>query len=130
MGSANSSGSLRMSDIGINKSNPSTPRKPIGFREATLEVKIAAVQCIARLSRKHDLVRFSATIMHPLVRLLDKEGPLLGGVILETLSNLAVNLGVDYQMYIRMVRSTLVFFETISWNRNFDSKFCLHFPNL
>ena len=90
------------------RSSPSTPRKPIGFKEPTLELKIAALQCLSRLSRKHDLSRFAVTILHPVARLLDREGPLLGGVILEMLCNLAINLGTDYHMYIKMVRVKLL----------------------
>jgi hypothetical protein len=81
-----------------------TPRKPIGYKEVAIEVKTAAVQCIGKLARRHDLAKFSVAIMHPLTRLLDKEGPLMGGIILDTMSSIALNLGTEYQVFARMVR--------------------------
>jgi hypothetical protein len=105
-------GSLGASGFSVNngdgKVSPAgTPRKPIGYRESTLEVKTAAVQCIGKLAKRHDLSKFSVAIMHPLTRLLDKEGPLLGGIILDTLSAIALNLGQEYQVFARMIHSVM-----------------------
>jgi serine/threonine-protein kinase mTOR len=109
LGGSTSSLSLNLSALtNAAKASPSsTPRKIATSKDAAHELKIAAIQCVARLARRHDLTKFAVAIMHPLLRVLDKEGPSLGPPITDALCHLAINLRSDFQVYIRMAHAIL-----------------------
>lgn len=95
------------SPVAVKASPASTPRKIFASKDASNELRIAAIQCVTKIARAHDLSKFAVTIMHPLLRVLEKDGGTLGTPIVEALCHLAINFKSEFQVYIRMTHAIL-----------------------
>jgi FKBP12-rapamycin complex-associated protein len=71
--------------------------------DASVPLRITAVQTINALSRKVNFSDHASRIIHPLVRVLATAGQELRTTILDTLCVLLVQLGSDFAIFVPMI---------------------------
>lgn len=97
----------RSRSVGPGTSGLMSSTSTSGTMTVPFEVQQAAVICLAQLIMKHDVTKYTLTILHPLVKLLDCAPLNLVEIIMEALSNLAYALNQDFKVFMPIIHAVM-----------------------